>query len=221
MLLLVDVTEQRLAEQRQRMLMRELDHRVKNNLVAILSLVEQSIESASSLQSFGAAFSGRIRALARTHEALASAKWQGVRIRDVIEMIVEPYAVEQQIITEGENVLLPSRVSSPLTMTLHELTTNAVKYGALSTREGRVRLRWETTRGSDGTRLTLDWVEEQGPPFEPTREGGMGLTLMEGFIRHELKGDLVFERVPAGLHCRLSIPLSEDVDEAAETGESS
>lgn len=196
----------RSVESRQSMMMAELDHRVKNNLAAVLSLAELTVGSAVSLDAFGTTFKGRVRAMARTHEALAATRWQGVRLHDAVRMTVAPLADGgDRLDAQGEDVLLPSRASSAICVMLHELATNAAKYGAFSTPEGRVHVTWSMDAEKN---LTLEWRETGVDSIrEPTRRG-FGTELIHGSVGHELQGEVIIEYKPPGLRCRVTAPLS-------------
>ena len=131
---IIDVSERRQAELRQLMMARELDHRVKNNLAEVLALAEQTGMSSRTFEEFREAFSGRVRAMARTHEALAARHWKGVPLREVVDLTLSPYdgATDDRIVKSGAAVMLGPSASSALCMTLHELAANAAKYGALA-----------------------------------------------------------------------------------------
>jgi two-component sensor histidine kinase len=204
----------RKVEARQSMMMAELDHRVKNNLAAVLSLAELTIGSSGSLEAFGSTFTGRVRAMARTHEALAATRWEGVRLRELVRMTVSPLADGgKRLETEGEDVMLPSRASSAICVMLHELATNAAKYGAFSKPEGRVHVAWSM----DATKhLTLEWRETGVDSIqEPTRRG-FGTELIHGSVGHELQGTVIIEYRPPGLRCRITAPLSQVEHGSAE-----
>lgn len=196
----------RSVESRQSMMMAELDHRVKNNLASVLSLAELTIGSASSLQAFGTTFKGRVRAMARTHEALAATRWQGVRMHDAVRMTVAPLADGgNRLEAIGEDVLLPARASSAICVMLHELATNAAKYGAFSTPDGHVQVSWSMDAEKH---LTLEWRETGVESIrEPTRRG-FGTELIHGAVQHELQGQVDIEYKPPGLRCRVRAPLS-------------
>ncbi len=196
----------RSVESRQSLMMAELDHRVKNNLAAVLSLADLTIGSSQSLETFGKTFKGRVRAMARTHEALAATKWRGVRLRDVVRMTVSPLADGgNRLEAIGEDVLLPSRASSAICVLLHELATNAAKYGAFSTPEGRVHILWSMDAERN---LTLEWRETGVDSIrEPTRRG-FGTELIYGSVGHELQGTVEMEYRPPGLRCRVTAPLA-------------
>lgn len=192
------------SEAHQRVLMSELDHRVKNNISAIMSLADQTIASTHDIDRFREAFMGRLMALTRTHEALARSKWAGARLRQVIDLTLDPYHREgdECVTTDGPAVQLDSKSASSLSMALHELATNSVKYGALSVPGGTVSLTW--TADVDGLRLT--WLERGGPPVTAPATPGFGTTLVNGMIGFELQGEVKFNYARDGLECTLAIP---------------
>lgn len=206
-----DVTDRHESERRQRMMINELDHRVKSNLAAVLALCEQTRSSARSLEQFSETFEGRIRALARSHEALAATGWKGIRLNDLLLLVIKPYVpLEARRITlSGENPMLPARVAGALMLALHELTTNALKHGAFSTPEGCVTSE-STQDGVD--RLRLRWVEQRGPADAGPLEPGVGLTLIRGLIEHELDGSIDLDLAEGGLTCTMEIVMTRDAE---------
>lgn len=205
---ITDITERKEVERRQTFMIDELDHRVKNNLAAVLALTTQTVASSASLDEFANVFTGRIEALARTHDALAASKWKGVRIRDILRLILSPSLLRNSnsINYQGDHITLSARASGPVTMTLHELMTNSLKHGSLSVPTGRLNVDWYI----DAQRqLQVTWKESGGPRVEEPRHIGLGLKLIRGFIEHELAGKTTIRFDPRGLICRLSIPLNE------------
>lgn len=202
----VDITERRHLEQRQRLMMNELDHRVKNNLAAVLALAEQTGATTSNMEEFLERYGGRIRALARTHEALAVSKWAGVRLADLVLLTATPYVQDDdsRLRIKGEEVLLPPDASAPLCMALHELATNAAKYGAWSSTSGQVEVTW--SRNGHGE-LAIAWVESGGPRVNAAVQPGVGHSLISGLISHELRGTVDIQFPPEGLVCRMTMEL--------------
>jgi PAS domain S-box-containing protein len=200
-----DITERKQAERRRQLLSSELDHRVKNNLAAVLSLADQTLDASPSLEAFRVAFAGRIHAMAQAHEALARSGWDGLDLGEDARLILAPYTLHNPDAVRflGPQVLLPARTALPISMALHELATNAVKHGALSTPAGRVDLRWSQT----DSRVTLHWSESGGPAVSPTRRAGTGTSLIQGLIGFELHGKVTTDYHPAGLRCTLEFPL--------------
>lgn len=214
-----DVSDRIRWEQRQSLMMAELDHRVKNNLAAVLSIADQTIRSSTSLADFGEAFTGRIRALARMHGVLAQSRWKGANLADLARQSLEAYMVGngRRVFIDGPDVLLPARAASPVCMALHELATNAAKYGALSVPSGRVDIRWSLADPDPDApdaprRVELQWTESGGPPVAEPRRRGFGTELIEGGIAYELHGDVEIAFHPSGLACRMTIPLEDEPD---------
>ena len=208
---IIDVTERRQAEARQLMMARELDHRVKNNLAEVIALAEQTGNSSRSYTEFREAFTARLRAMARTHEALAARHWKGVPLHDVVELTLGPYdgRAEERIAKHGAAVMLGPSASSALCLTLHELAANAAKYGALAVASGRVELSWH--RDADGG-LRLQWQESGGPPVTRPERAGFGTRLVEGVVAHELGGRATIDFRVDGVRCEILVP-SEHLEE--------
>ncbi len=203
-----DITEPKQAEQRQRLMMRELDHRVKNNLAAVLSLCRESMRSSRSLEEFGRVFQSRVQAMAHTHTALANTRWQGVAVGDAVDLVLAAHLDDggRRITREGPAVCLPSEAALPVSLSLHELMTNAAKHGALSNDRGRVCVAWRRSHDQ----LVIDWTERDGPPPQVTPVKGTGLQLIEGLIQYELSGRVDIHFNDEGFHCRLAVPLQGD-----------
>jgi PAS domain S-box-containing protein len=208
MVILQDVTSRKRAEEHQRRMMNELDHRVKNTLAVVLTIARQTTATNDSFEGFIETFTGRIQALSRSHEALAAAKWEGAELREIVRLAVGTHADlgRGRVRANGERVLVPARASSPVSMALHELTTNAMKYGALSDLEGRVEICWRC--GSDRV-LHLEWNETGGPPVVPPTRFGVGREVIKDLVEYELSGRVQLDFHREGLRCSLVIPLGE------------
>lgn len=202
-----DITERRRAEQRQQLMMRELDHRVKNNLAAVLAIAENSLREAHSLVDFSDSFVGRIRAMASMHSLLAARRWEGVGLVPLMQTIVAPYADARdgkRVEFSGPDLILPSTAAPAVCMTVHELATNAAKHGALSGERGRVRVSWEIDPLTEDLRIA--WSERGGPPIASTVDPGFGLDLLQGVIPYELNGDVRLRFTEEGLDASIFIP---------------
>ncbi|MBL8745221.1 MAG: PAS domain S-box protein, partial [Phycisphaerae bacterium] len=212
-----DVTERHRADERQRLLMLELDHRVKNNLATVLGIAQQSLAVASSLPDFASAFIGRIESLARAHGLLAKASWEGVNLHELCNRILESgiAASRPQLAVSGPPITLSASQGSILSLTLHELMTNAVKYGALSTPDGAVDLAWTIENSGGVPQLHLSWTERNGPPVVPPAKSGFGTTFIETGISYELGGNARMDYHVSGLRCQIVIPLSSKPRSAA------
>lgn len=208
----VDITEQRQAAEHTRLLLRELNHRVKNTLAMIQSLARQTLKRNTDPRSFIDSFSGRLRTLSDAHSMLSDRDWSGIGLVDLIRSQVSPYALDPdlQLLLEGEDVSLPPDHALGLGMVLHELSSNAVKYGSLSRARGRVSLHW-SVGGSTERRLELRWKESEGPLVEPSPPNGLGARLIERGL-DKILDSAVELRFPAdGAEALISMPLgSED-----------
>lgn len=204
---ITDISARKRSEQRQQLMMQELDHRVKNNLAAVLSLATQTVQTSSSLDAFHRSFIGRIQAMAKTHEGLARTRWEGGDLEHLVRLVIEPHVQEsnERITVTGPNLILPSRSVMPLCMTLHELVTNATKYGALTVPSGTVSVDWRVEAGV----FHLAWCEHGGPPVQPPQVEGTGLTLIRGFIDYELRGRSRFDFRADGLVASFSFALEQ------------
>jgi len=201
----VDITERKNAEERQSLLVREVDHRARNALAVVQSIVR--LTRAESKEAYVAAVEGRITALSRAHVLLSQSRWQGASLRRILDEELDPYrrTEAEKIAARGPEVFLEPATAQILALALHELATNAAKYGALSSPHGRVRLSWEL----DGERLTLQWIETGGPPVRAPFVEGYGTRVISASVERQLDGGAAFDWRPEGLHFRMSIPLGE------------
>ena len=201
----VDITERKRAEERQVLLAREVDHRAKNTLAVVLSVLR--LTRAPTTAEFITAVEGRVHALAATHNLLSSTRWEGADLRKIVEEEMAPYHAthRQRVITEGPTVVLLPATAQAVALALHELATNAAKYGALSTETGTLTVSWKT--GDDA--LMLDWIEIGGPPTAEPARLGFGLTIVRSSIEAQFRGGVSYDWRPDGLRCRLSIPAAQ------------
>lgn len=205
--MLVDISERKKAENAQKVLIDELNHRVKNTLATVQSLANQTARHTADLQEFLPTFMGRLLALARAHDLLTQRNWQNAPFEQLVHDIVAPVS-GGRVVTQGAHVDLDARTALSVTMVLNELLTNAVKYGALSVPDGSVSLAWRLHRSEQQQgRLEFEWRERGGPIVAPPRRRGFGTRLIERCVEHDLAGefDLVFE--PGGTRCRTVFPL--------------
>jgi len=215
-----DVTERRLAEERQTLLIRELHHRVKNTLATVQAIVGSTARTASSIESFYEAFVGRIMSLAHTHSVLTEDTWQTASLRTLLANELRPYvdipqdgAGDARLRLEGPPVDLTSEVAVPIGMAIHELTTNAAKYGALSTPDGRVAVTWSlTTDGANGM-LDFAWRESGGPAVRPPTRQGFGSRLLQRVLTAQVRADVTMDYHADGfcLHMRAPLPARSTV----------
>jgi two-component sensor histidine kinase len=203
-----DITERKRAEERQELLLNELNHRVKNTLATVQSLARQSLRGAASPDLASQTLEARLMALSQTHNLLTQRHWQGAALGDVLAAELAPYmeGARPRVRLQGPPVNLPPQAALALGMTFHELATNAAKYGALSMPEGEVAITWEADRG-ESPRVRLCWVESGGPPVEEPTRRGFGSRLIERGVRNELGGVLRLEFRREGLRCEIELPL--------------
>ena len=210
--------EREAAFARQSMLMAELDHRVKNTLASIQALVRQTKTQAHSLEEFALGLEMRIRAMAHAHDLLGETSRRGASVRRLIEEEMAPFRAgkEHHGRVDGGNYLLLSKAAMPFTMVMHELISNAAKYGALSTAAGSVDIGWSRVAGTGD--LVLTWKELHGPMVTPPTRRGFGSVVIERSLRHELKGSGVLSFYIDGVGCVLTIPAAYVVpDDTLET----
>jgi two-component sensor histidine kinase len=208
-----DITERQEAfaqvadsERRQRLLIDELNHRVKNTLAAVQSISRQSAKRADSIDDFRELFEARLIALSQTHNALTRTSWERAQLDELLRQQLGPYPAEQ-VQLDGPLVDLAPREALALGMVFHELATNAAKYGALSTPTGRVRVAWEVIPGGAGEQLLMDWAETGGPPVAAPGRRGFGVRMVQGAVMGELGGTSELSFEPGGFRGKLSIPL--------------
>ncbi|WP_426954277.1 PAS domain S-box protein [Muricoccus radiodurans] len=216
-----NITERRRAEERQALLAREVDHRAKNALAVVQAALR--LTRAPDVAGYMQAIEGRVGALARAQTLLAHDSWAGADLRTLLLGEVAPFLSAgagdgPQAELEGPAVALPAGAAQPLAMAVHELATNAVKYGALSVPTGRIKLSWWMDGGPAGT-LRLRWAESGGPPVEapPTRRG-FGSRVLEGTVRGQLGGSLAFAWGETGLVCNMEVPFGRDPPQTGATG---
>ena len=214
----IDISERKRAEEHQRILVAELDHRVKNVLATVSAVTAQTLESSSSMSDFVAALDGRIRSMAAAHELLSMGQWQGMPLADVVRRELAPYATSNNVEVDGPEVMLSAAAGQLVAMMVHELVTNAAKYGALSSRSGRVLVRWHR-KFNGSAQLILEWQELGGPRVEAQKKSGYGTSVVRDLIPYELGGTVDLSFTPEGVRCRLEIPLDgpgTDSQNAAE-----
>jgi PAS domain S-box-containing protein len=199
-----DITERKRAEDRQRLLSAEVDHRAKNLLAMIQAMILLTKGDARSVDDFTKTIIGRLHALGRAHDLLARDRWTGASLRDIIANEAHAFGADGvRLGVVGEDVYLPPRAAQTLSLALHELTTNAAKHGALSVPQGRVEIRSTV----DGPELQLIWTETGGPEVKSPCSRGFGTVIVERSIAHELGGKVEVQYAPSGLRCEIRIPL--------------
>jgi two-component sensor histidine kinase/PAS domain-containing protein len=209
-----DVTERARDAERQQLLLSELNHRVRNTLASVLSLAQQTAQDAVSIPAFLDSFRARVLALSAAHQLLTRGRWQGASLGDLVATILAP---ERTAITAGTG---PARVeidgpacelaphkALAMTLGLHELATNARKYGALSAPGGRLAVTWSLAEAGGERRLTLVWRERGGPPVAPPTRTGFGTRLLRRALGADLDGTVALDFAPEGLTCTFDFPV--------------
>lgn len=209
-------TQLREADRRQKLLIDELNHRVKNTLATVQSLSWQVIRPGVSPQVAQERFQQRLLALSRTHNLLNETLWEGASLRTILEAEFKPYATDStRVRLDGPAIDLPARLAVVLGMAFHELVTNAVKYGALSRASGRVQVDWKVNGHGEGATLTIDWCELEGPALEIEPRPGFGSRLLRQTITQELAGQLDLRYEREGLCCTITVPIGNAGQQAA------
>jgi PAS domain S-box-containing protein len=208
----VDITERKKAELHLRLLVNELNHRVKNSLATIQAIAAQTFHAARSLPQAQEAFTARIIALAEAHDLLTRENWEGADLMDLLARLevlhgAALYKEAARFTFTGPPVRLSPRIALSLSMALHELATNAVKYGALSLPGGQVTIAWNVAPGRPHPRLHLTWTETGGPPVSPPTRRGFGSRLIERGLALELAGEAHIDFQPSGVVCRIEAGL--------------
>jgi PAS domain S-box-containing protein len=209
---LQDITERKQAERRQQLLIAELDHRVKNTLAIVQGIAYQTMRSGDVSETVAEALAGRLQALASAHDILTSAGFENASLRSIAQAVLAVHDGDgERVRIAGDDVQLSSQLAVNLAVALHELATNAIKYGALSVPAGRVDLAWERR----GDRLHLSWRESGGPPVAPPKREGFGTRMIRRALASELRGPVTLEFRPEGLLCAIDAPL-RDIGESGQ-----
>ncbi|MEO8747630.1 MAG: chemotaxis protein CheB [Rhodanobacter sp.] len=210
-----DITKEHHARRHAEMMMRELNHRVKNTLATVQAIVIQTSTTTQDLSGFKENFLSRLMALAQTHTLLAKDAWNSASLREIVEHELKPYrgsdpeTNRQRVQTSGDDVRVPPKQALAISMALHELTTNAAKYGALSDVHGRVVIIWATRIVEQCPWLTLQWAEHDGPAVTTPNHRGFGSRLIRDGLAYELGGETRLEFPASGVTCSIDIPLDE------------
>ena len=207
----VDLTKHKQDQAHCKMLIDELNHRVKNTLSTVQSIVIQALRTPASHETVRESIETRLFALSRSHDLLTSEHWEGAGLHDLVDNALEPFRVvegrAERFIVTGENVRLQPKTTQTLAIAFHELATNAVKYGAFSNEAGTIHISWTIERGPEGKRLHLRWEERDGPPVVPPSRKGFGSWVIERGLAHELEGTVELSYPPEGVVCTIDIPL--------------
>ena len=205
-----DVTDQRRAEEHQRLLIHELNHRVKNTLSIVQALAMQSFNDRTEPAEARQTFDARLNALSAAHNLLVTQNWERAGLLDTIRASIEATAGANisRVCLHGPDILLAPQTAVSLAMAIHELCTNAIKYGALSNETGTVDVHWTASPGAEGAiELTIDWTEAGGPPVVAPSRRGFGTRLIERGLSAELRSNVTLDFRPTGLKCTIVAKL--------------
>ncbi|GJD97969.1 Blue-light-activated histidine kinase [Methylobacterium iners] len=211
--ILRDRTDAKRAAEHQALLVNELNHRVKNTLATVQAFTTQTLRSAASMNEARESITARLIALAQAHDVLTAENWDGADLAQIVADALRLHGGDgQRCQWQGNAVRVSARIALAVSMMLHELATNAIKYGALSNATGTVTVTWTMREaGSDGTdaklRLSLRWEERGGPPVTPPTRSGFGTRMIERGLANELGGEVRLSYEPTGVICTLDIPL--------------
>jgi PAS domain S-box-containing protein len=203
----IDVTERKQAEDHKSLLISELDHRVKNTLACVGVIVEQTRTASNTLDGFLEVLRGRIRSLANAHALLSYNRWHSVQLGEIVRNELTPCMRDGNTLIEGPAVEISADSVQPIAMVLHELATNAAKYGALSNGGGQIRVRWDLqSNASSRDDLIVQWRETGGPPVVAPSPPGYGMSVIRDLIPYELGGRVDHVFAADGVHCKMQIP---------------
>lgn len=204
----IDITERKQAEEHHALLAREVDHRAKNALAVVQSIVR--LTKASSIGAYVKAIEGRVAALSHVHALLSQSRWQGASLRSLIRDELAPYGVEKsdRVRLNGEDMRLSPASAQAVALVLHELATNSAKYGALSVDKGRLTISWKRL----ATEVALEWLEENGPAVSEPLHTGFGIKVIRASVESQLHGSVVLDWRKKGLCCKLSLPAPRAIE---------
>ena len=212
---MVDCSKHRKAQNHAAMLIDELNHRVKNTLATVQSIVTQAVRNAIDPQIVRESIETRIAALSRSHDLLGREKWGGAGLHDLIHEALAPFRVTEGAVerftTEGDNIRLPPKAALALGIAFNELATNAVKYGALSNETGTIAIKWTMETKPDGVWLSINWREQGGPTVMIPERKGFGSRVIEQGLAHELNGIVELSYECEGIVCTIDVPTSHAV----------
>ena len=212
---LVDTTRHERAREHAGMLIDELNHRVKNTLATVQSIVIQAVRNSSDPKIVRESIETRIAALSRSHDLLGREKWEGAGLRDLVRESLAPFSVTEghaeRFTIEGEKVRLSPKIALALGIAFNELATNAVKYGAFSNEAGTIAIEWVVEQRPNGRWLSLHWREKDGPSVTPPTRKGFGSRVIEQGLAHELGGKAVLDYRPGGIVCTIEVPAPQGV----------
>jgi PAS domain S-box-containing protein len=208
---LVDLTSPRLENARYKLLIDELNHRVKNTLSTVQAIINQALRQPAKPAEIRAAIESRLMALSRAHDLLTETNWDGVGLHDLVVSAIKPFGeavgAAERFTIVGENVHLSPKISLALAIAINELATNSLKYGAISNDVGKIAIEWAVVSHPEGDRLVLRWQERDGPPVSTPIHKGFGSWVLEHGLTHELGGRVALAYESSGVTCTIEFPL--------------
>lgn len=206
--IMVDITERKRTEEHIRFLMREISHRSKNLLSVIQAIAGQTVRTAGTVEEFEARFNQRLYGLAASHDILVDQGWRGAPLADLVRLQLAPFveADSARLDIEGPGVIVTAQAAQALGLAFHELATNAVKYGALSAKAGKVKVAWRFDDDDAQRPLRLAWVEESGPAVAAPSRKGFGHVVLEHIVASSVDGQVTMDFAPNGLRWTVVIP---------------
>ena len=212
---LVDTTKHVRAREHAAMMIDELNHRVKNTLATVQSIVTQAVRNSSDPAIVRESIETRIAALSRSHDLLGREKWDGAGLHDLVREALAPFGVTEgraeRFTIQGENIRLSPKAVLALGIAFNELATNAVKYGAFSNEAGTISIKWTLEANTGGRWLCLHWCEKDGPPVSAPKRKGFGSRVIEQGLAHELEGKIKLDYLPGGIVCTIDVPAPQAV----------
>ena len=214
-----DISARRAAEQKAALLLGELDHRVKNILSIVSAVISQTLKTTPTPEAFATEVRGRVQAIAKAHSLLTQSGHGKVSLRAILQTELAPYDREVGNVTvTGQDLALTPKAGLALAMAIHELASNAAKYGALSTTSGQLTVAWDLLPGAGAPALTLTWTEAGGPAVAPPTRRGFGTTLIERALTHEIDAEVSRRFLAGGLVCTIAVSLTEDIGRLQPAG---
>lgn len=206
----VDLSKHKEEQAQSKMLIDELNHRVKNTLSAVQSIVRHALQTGTDARAIRESIESRLFALSRSHDLLTRENWESAGLLDLVHDAVEPFGNAEgraeRFVIKGKNIRFPPKAALALGIAFNELGTNAVKYGAFANGMGSILVSWTIERTARGSRLLLNWQEKDGPPVTPPLRKGFGSRVLERGLAHELEGAVHLDYRPGGLVCTMDIP---------------
>jgi two-component sensor histidine kinase len=207
-----DISERKRHEQHLRLLINELNHRVKNTLAMVQSIAGQTLRYSRDPEDARARFDERLVALAAAHDTLTKENWESAVLSEIVENTIAPHGSALRFSIEGPQIRVAPKAALTLAMALHELCTNAVKYGALSNPKGKVSIVWAVAGKKGARELRLRWQEEDGPLVSRPGRRGFGSRLIEQSLGQDLNGEVQIDYAPQGVICTIRAPLEQKTD---------